>query len=114
MNSEEILAALCLDSLECPLEHVDALVRDGIIDRNATSKLFWMLREQIRETEKDLRYELWLHHGHPFQALYGDDGEMQCGMCPADFKRMPLDELRELVRVRRMEAAAAAGRELGL
>src|SRR6266436_9040792 len=32
-----------------------------------------------------LRQQLWLSHG--CDALYGDDGEMQCGRCYIDFKR---------------------------
>lgn len=34
-----------------------------------------------------LRKLLWLRHGCPFRALYGDDGEMQCHNCCIDFKR---------------------------
>lgn len=34
-----------------------------------------------------LRYLLWLRHGCSPHALYGDDGEMQCGSCMIDFKR---------------------------
>jgi len=34
-----------------------------------------------------LRRLLWLRHGCPFPALYGDDGEMQCNVCMLDFKR---------------------------
>lgn len=33
-----------------------------------------------------LRKLLWLRHG--CTGLYGDDGEMQCGTCMIDFKRM--------------------------
>lgn len=40
------------------------------------------------ETENQiLRRLLWLRHGCPFSALYGDDGEMQCGSCVIDFRR---------------------------
>lgn len=43
--------------------------------------------------ERKIREYLWLSHGH--QGLYGDDGEMQCGMCAPmwDYKRAPLAEL---------------------
>jgi hypothetical protein len=34
-----------------------------------------------------LRYLLWMRHGCSVAALYGDDGEMQCGACGIDFKR---------------------------
>lgn len=49
------------------------------------------------EIEAELRHEWWLNHGHDYHALYGDDGEMACNVCPADFKRDPLDRLRRLV-----------------
>lgn len=36
-----------------------------------------------------LRKILWLRHDpEHFFTLYGDDGEMQCGVCLIDFKRM--------------------------
>lgn len=39
-----------------------------------------------------LRRVLWEHHGH--DALYGDDGEMQCNRYPpADFRRDHIDSL---------------------
>jgi hypothetical protein len=37
--------------------------------------------------EQLLRKMLWLSHGCPVTALYGDDGEMFCGACVIDFKR---------------------------
>lgn len=54
------------------------------------------------EVERMLRLEWWLNHGH--SGLYGDDGEMQCSTCPADFKRQPLQELEALVCAARMVA----------
>jgi hypothetical protein len=62
----------------------------------------------LRETEDDLRREWWLNHGHDLPSLYGDDGEMQCSVCFADFKRQPLVELREVVRNGRLARARAA------
>jgi len=51
-----------------------------------------MQTEKVREDiGQILREYLWLSHGH--QGLYGDDGEMQCGECPADYKRDDLSEL---------------------
>ena len=41
------------------------------------------------EYEKDndiLRELLWLRHGCEITSLYGDDGQMQCGLCMIDFK----------------------------
>ena len=64
----------------------------------------------------DLKYrcELWLNHGH--DALYGDDGEMQCSACPADFKRQPLGELehrRTLVKAAALDSLKAPSDEEG-
>ncbi len=42
--------------------------------------------------EDVLRQYLWLSHGHV--GLYGDDGEMQCGICHVDYKR---DDINLLV-----------------
>jgi hypothetical protein len=64
------------------------------------------------EVERLLRKEWWINHGHDYHALYGDDGEMACNACPADFKRMPLDLLHGFVMVGRAKRArdAMAGR----
>ncbi len=60
------------------------------------------LQARITELE-DLREFLWLNHGCPISALYGDDGEMQCGNvalhAPLDFKKEPLIELIRRVAV---------------
>lgn len=66
----------------------------------------------IEEVEKELRREWWLNHGHDYHALYGDDGEMACNRCPADFLRQPLDELRPLVVMARLGRAREAFDEL--
>lgn len=42
-----------------------------------------------------LRRLLWLSHGCPFPALYGDDGEMQCHKCCLDFKRDSAQKIDE-------------------
>jgi hypothetical protein len=65
------------------------------------------LEAQVRELQEALRREWWINHGHDYHALYGDDGEMQCAACPADFKRQPIAELRKIVRDARLERAAA-------
>ena len=59
------------------------------------------------EIETALRREWWINHGHGYLALYGDDGEMQCAACLADFKRQPLEELWPLVILRRQQRAAS-------
>jgi len=43
--------------------------------------------DRIDNENEILRRLLWLSHGCPFPALYGDDGEMQCHNCCLDFKR---------------------------
>ena len=55
------------------------------------------------ETEAALRYEWWCNHGCP-DARYGDDGEMQCGLCVTDFKRLPLSDLQAHVALSRLRA----------
>lgn len=57
------------------------------------------------EVELELRREWWVNHGHDYFALYGDDGEMACNACPADFKRMPIAELAVHVRAQRWARA---------
>lgn len=50
----------------------------------------------IKKENTQLRKLLWLVHGCPSLALYGDDGEMQCNCGnhkPIDFKR---DSLRDI------------------
>ena len=45
--------------------------------------------------EQILRKLLWMRHGCPFHALYGDDGEMQCNVCRIDFKRDPAEIIEQ-------------------
>ncbi len=59
--------------------------------------------------ERDFREHLWVNHGCSVATLYGDDGEMQCGLCVLDFKRMPLSELRRRLLEKRLAALAPAG-----
>lgn len=60
----------------------------------------------VKVIEGELRREWWINHGHDFHALYGDDGEMQCGRCLCDFKRDPIARLREVVTASRLAKAA--------
>ena len=60
---------------------------------------------QIKGLEYELRETLWLRHG--CVGLYGDDGEMQCGSCMIDFKRRPLEEIKERLRFLAMEKVSA-------
>jgi hypothetical protein len=48
--------------------------------------------------KNDFRIAMWLNHGHPIGALYGNDGEMQCSICALDFKRMPIEFLMNEIR----------------
>lgn len=47
------------------------------------------------DDNKKLRELLWLRHGCSISSLYGDDGEMQCGHCLIDFKRLSALEIEE-------------------
>lgn len=63
------------------------------------------LMDRMREELDMARRELWLHHGHPITALYGDDGEMQCSMCAVkDWKRESLRDLIDSIQRQRMDA----------
>ena len=42
------------------------------------------------DAELNVRRGLWINHGCSPAALYGDDGQMQCGACLLDFKADPL------------------------
>lgn len=53
-----------------------------------------------------LRHEWWLNHHCPISALYGDDGEMQCGRCVVDFGREALEILHRHVQTRRLAAVS--------
>jgi len=48
--------------------------------------------DRYKQELDEVRKELWWNHGHR-ESLYGDDGELQCSRCPADFKRQPLSQL---------------------
>lgn len=47
----------------------------------------------LEQENSELRYMLFLRHGGFGHTLYGDDGEMQCGTCGVDFKRMTATEI---------------------
>ena len=52
-----------------------------------------MTPEEAYNEIMKLKELLWIRHGCSFNALYGDDGEMQCSSCGLDFKRMTAKEL---------------------
>jgi len=47
-----------------------------------------IIEQHFAPPDEALRRVVWLNHGCPMPALYGDDGEMQCNICYIDFKRM--------------------------
>jgi hypothetical protein len=70
-----------------------------------------IIRKQLDkqfDAESALRQELWLRHGCPVVALYGDDGERQCHYCRLDFKRHDLADLVARVEQVRIANANAA------
>lgn len=72
-----------------------------VIDRDALRAQAKRDADRLAELETKYRRELWVSHGHPHSALYGDDGEMQCGACAFDFKRASLwdcEQQRIIVR----------------
>ena len=54
-----------------------------------------------------LRLEWWLNHGHT--RLSGDNGEMWCEVCLADYKQQPLEELEPLVCAARAVSMPISG-----
>ena len=54
------------------------------------------LLEKQEEENNKLREFLWLRHGCPIESLYGDDGELHCGKCMIDFKRMSIEQIQEI------------------
>lgn len=54
--------------------------------------------------ESILRELLWIRHGCPMSALYGDDGEMQCAKCLLDFKRDSAQEIADRWRANGLAA----------
>lgn len=100
-------------------KEVSALQTDAVSDERVVSE------REVREgqvalpapdlavtpwIEQRLRQEWWSGHGCSFHALYGDDGEMQCNAatCMRDFKRDPMEVLRDHVEARRLAIAAAS------
>lgn len=50
---------------------------------------------RLQQQVSELRQMLWLNHGCEINALYGDDGEMQCTKCMVDFKRDSLALIKD-------------------
>lgn len=66
-----------------------------------------VLLDRVRE----LRKVLWLNHGCDIGALYGDDGEMQCGRCIIDFLRATPEQLVSALQRRGPVAALRTERD---
>ena len=47
----------------------------------------------LRANQHHLKRQVWLTHGCPMPALYGDDGEMACNACGIDFKRWTVERI---------------------
>ena len=47
--------------------------------------------------ENELRYMLFMQHSHDGSSacLYGDDGEMSCGVCHIDFVRDSVEMIKQ-------------------
>lgn len=67
-----------------------------------------LLDAQRDGTETALRRAWWLSHGCGATALYGDDGEMACNQCGADFLRWAPNDISARIKNERMLGAARA------
>lgn len=81
------------------LQRYALAVLDDVLDDLQAALIASPETPEQEKTERRIREYLWLSHGH--QGMYGDDGEMQCGMCVKfgmfDYKREPLSKLIEAV-----------------
>ena len=59
-----------------------------------------IIEQHFAPPDEALRRVVWLNHGCPMPALYGDDGEMQCNICRIDFKRMSGSDIERLLQKR--------------
>ena len=114
-------------------EYVEELKRKILDQCSVTGKAQWALEmlglpdtsdsafelevRRLAETVTKLRFLLFLRHGCVGEALYGDDGELQCKVCGIDFRRMSGDEIERTWLRRAMEKYAkekAAGEKVVL
>ena len=106
----------CADERIAVLEaRVEDLQAQIAVKDHAIKGLYKLSIQDERELAEErarlmlMRKLLWLRHGHPVSALYGDDGEMQCAACCLDFKRQEPAEI-EAAFERQGRAAADAAR----
>ena len=93
-NSMEV-AESPLEALHRSLEHVVELSAENLFLR----KIWWVLHLATHRDPDG--------NTPTIAALYGDDGEMQCSLCGADFKRLQAEVLDERIRI--FNAAYAKG-----
>lgn len=94
-NLRDIIIEACQDTSLIEVEI------EGLADKLETA--LSDLKEKASEN-KTLRKLLWLDHGCPLSALYGDDGEMQCHKCMIDFKRTPAKDIEGRLLKRALDA----------
>ena len=75
-----------------------AALRDAITELGEKEKEIERIDTARRDAEAEsakLRELLWIRHRCSTAALYGDDGEMQCGVCLIDFKRQSVSSIEQ-------------------
>jgi hypothetical protein len=83
------------------------------VDPSRVSALALIRAQEREEATEGWRRLLAFHHGCNPAALYGDDGELACGLCRVDFKRIGAAELErrwfheDLEALRRAQQEAA-------
>lgn len=82
-------------------EYTESLLNWGE-DPEKYIETYKQVYEKLHNENLILRKLLWLNHG--CYALYGDDGEMQCGQCIMDFKRDSIERIEEQLEARRRKA----------
>lgn len=93
MATDYLTQAAAVD-LGSAVEHL-AMMYNRVHNQAKTINELSTAKTRVLEENLILRKLLWLRHGCPFSALYGDDGEMQCSQCQIDFKRMSAEFLDE-------------------
>jgi hypothetical protein len=74
------------------------LAEHTVLGKSVPANLAGKALAEIERLEQDaieMRRQVWLSHGCGTAALYGDDGEMQCGKCLIDFKRDEWPQIRD-------------------
>jgi hypothetical protein len=100
---------------DCPHQtqaECDAAIKAEFVAQESELTALRADRDRLRAEMRELRESWWLSHGCSFGALYGDDGEMNCGNCLADFKRLSgrdiAARLRNAALLRRSSSPSSA------